>query len=379
MPNKTPKGGGSFRERPDGSWEYTVSVGNDIYGKRRRKSFYGDTQSECLKKHKKFLKEGDKTLSKPQEHTLSGWIDNEWLPIYKSKKVQVSTYKDYINLASHVKKHKIGGMKLSQVKPIHVTEFFTDIDEFSKSFRGQMRFLLNGAFECAIDNDFCTKNPVKRAEIAKKRQPEKEYFTEDEARAIVDFATTDNLFGLPVYIMLKTGIRGQEMRALTRSKIDFDKGSVLIDKAVKQDGKLGLPKNNKPRVIPISTEVAVFLKSKIPSDTKYIVGNDDYTTYDNFKDRYEAFFKRLNKFLTNAELEPISVKPSHCLRHTASTLWQAAGMPRELVAELLGHADVSTTAIYTHTQLSTLRRAIEQYDFSNVMADWRWVQDFLVK
>jgi hypothetical protein len=36
-----------------------------------------------------------------------------------------------------------------------------------------MRFLLNGAFESAIDNDYITKNPVRRAEIARSRNPRK--------------------------------------------------------------------------------------------------------------------------------------------------------------------------------------------------------------
>ena len=368
-PNKTPKGGGSFRERPDGSWEYTISLGADMYGTRRRKSFYGETQSECLKKYKRFLKEGEKSQSKTKEHTLSGWIDNEWLPVYKANKVQSSTYLNYTNLADHVKKHKIGNMKLSQIKPIHITAFFVDIDEYSKSFRGQMRFLLNGAFECAIDNDLCTKNPVKRAEIAKKHQPEKECFSQEEATAIIDFAKTDLVFGIPMYIMLNTAIRGQELRALTLNKIDFDKGKILINEAIKQNGKLGLPKNNKSRIVPINPEVSVFLKSKIDPNTNYIVGNTCYTTYDEFKDKYEAFFKRLNESLVNAGRKPIAMKPPHTCRHTVSTLWQAMGMPRELVAEILGHSSVDTTAIYTHTQLSTLSKAVEKYDFSNAMAD----------
>ena len=348
----------------NGTIEFTVSVGFDEYGKRKRKKFYGKTEAECRKKYKTFIKEGEKSQSKAQEHTLSDWIENEWLPVYKANKVQSSTYKDYLCLAVHIRKHKIGSMKLSQIKPINITAFFTDINEYSKSFRGQIRFLLNGAFECAIDNDLCFKNPVKRAEIAKKSTPEKECFNEDEARTIIDFAKSDKLFGLPIYIMLKTGIRGQEMRALTLNKIDFDKGKILIDTAVKQNGELGKPKNGKPRIVPVSSEVADFIRSRIDPATEYVIGEATYLTYDGFKDRYEAFFKRLNATLET----PIAPKSPHCLRHTASTLWQDKGMPREIVAEILGHADVSTTAIYTHTQLSTLSKAITQYDFGNPLA-----------
>ena len=88
-------------------------------------------------------------------------------------------------------------MKLTEVKPIHITEFFTSIIDYSYSVRKKTRFLLTSSFECAVDNDFCTKNPVRRAEIAKKPQAKKEPFTEYETKIILDFAKTDELFGIP--------------------------------------------------------------------------------------------------------------------------------------------------------------------------------------
>jgi integrase len=116
-------GDGSFRKLPNGSVEFCVSVGYDIYGKRQRKRFYGKTESECRKKHKEFLKGGEKQPSKAKEYTLSSWIDM-WLKIYKEKNVQSSTYKDYNHFVKHIKEHQIGKMKLSQIKPLHITEFF---------------------------------------------------------------------------------------------------------------------------------------------------------------------------------------------------------------------------------------------------------------
>jgi len=81
----------------------------------------------------------------------------------------------------------------------------------------------------------------------------------------------------------------------------------------------------KPRIVPMNPEVSAFLKSKIDPNINYIVGNTDYTTYDEFKDKYEAFFKRLNESLVNAGKKPIAMKPPHTCRHTVSTLWQAYG------------------------------------------------------
>jgi hypothetical protein len=127
------KGDGCFRKLPNGTVEYIVTIENDIYGNRQRKRFYGKTESECRKKYKEFLKAGEKQQGKTQERTLSVWLD-EWLSTYKANKVEASTYADYIYLANHVKEHKLGGMKLTAVKPLHVTEYFTNKAEYSHSF-----------------------------------------------------------------------------------------------------------------------------------------------------------------------------------------------------------------------------------------------------
>jgi len=356
-------GDGSFRKLPNGSIEFTVSVGFDVYGKHQRKRFYGKSQSECRKKHKEFIKGGEIKQNRSKEYTLIAWL-YDWLRVYKENKVEASTYKDYVYLASHVEKHKIGGMKLSRVKSLHVTEFFTSIISYSQSFRKRMRFLLNGAFECAVDNDFCVKNPVKRAEIAKKAQPEKEAFTEEETKVIVDFAKTDKLFGLPIYIMLNTGIRSGEMRALTVDKIDFESGVIKIDRAIKRTDELGRPKNDKTRYIPLKEGVTEFLKSKLYGKTGYVVGGDDYVTHSALRGRYEGFFNRLNLYLESKGEKPIGIKSPHSTRHTFGTLRQKNGMPIAMVMELLGHSSLAMTEKYTHFgDVATLSEAVRKYAY----------------
>jgi integrase len=361
------KGDGSFRKLPNGI-EYSVSIGYDAYGKRQRMRFYGKTETECRKRYKDFMKGGEKQPTGTKEYTLSKWLDL-WLVTYKKGNVEDSTYNDYIGLASHAKKHKIGKMKLSQVKSLHITEFFSNIIGYSHSFRKRMRFLLNGAFECAIDNDFCTKNPVKRAEIAKKTQPEKEAYTEEETRVIIEFAKTDKLFGLPIYIMLNTGIRSGEMRALTTDKIDFENGVIKIDSAIKHTGKLGRPKNGKTRYIPLEEDVIEYLTAKIQKNVKYLIGDSDYVTAAGFRSRYLWFFERLNKHLIENDEAALPKKPPHSTRHTFGTLLQKNGMPIAMVAALLGHNSTDVTDKYTHLRdVNILSEAVKKYPLLNRMA-----------
>jgi integrase len=368
MPRK--KGEGSYHKLPNGTFEFSIELDRDIYGKRQRKRFYGKTESECRKKYKEFIKEGEKSKSAvASEHTLSSWLD-VWLKTYKEKKVQSATYDDYVALAVHVKKHKIGGLKLSQVKPIHVTDYFTDKNDYSSSFLKRMRFLLNAAFESAIDNEYCDKNPVRRAEIPNKVQPEREAFTEEQVKTILDFAKTDRLFGLAIYIMFNTGVRSQEIRALTIHKIDFVSNIVTIDKAVKRNGELGLPKNNKTRYIPIKPEVSDFIRSHMWWCGRYIVGNADYVSKEGFRSRYNCFFNRLNKHLLRSKQEPIDGKSPHATRHTYATLLQKNGMPIAMVSALMGHESTDVTDKYTHvSDVATLSEAVDKYNLLGGMSE----------
>ena len=115
--SKTRKDGdGTFRKKPNGSIEYMVSYGNDIYGKRIRKSFSGKTEAECRRKAKEYEKELHSNKATLIECTLSEWLDT-WIDTYKSKTVQPSTYKEYKYIIEIIKGHQISQMKLNNIKP----------------------------------------------------------------------------------------------------------------------------------------------------------------------------------------------------------------------------------------------------------------------
>jgi integrase len=348
MARKKLKGG--FRKLQNGTIEYQVSLPHDIYGKRRRKAFYGKSEDECIDKYRNFVKNVSAETDTPRKHTLATWILDTWLPKFKQHKVEASTYADYIHLATHVKNHAIGDMKLDAVKSLHITEYFNDKIELSQSFRKRSKFLLNAAFESAIDNDFCTKNPVRGAEIASKQTPEKESFTESETQTILDFAEQDELFGVTACIMLNTGVRAGEMRAMQVSSIDFDRGFIAIDRAVKRTGELGLPKNKKTRQIPLEASVAAFLKERLRHKSGYIIGGDAYVTHLGFSGFYCC-------------VSIISY------RHTFASLRQKNGMPVAIVAQLLGHHSTEVTDKYTHLgDVDILSDAVRKYAFSKRMA-----------
>jgi len=349
--------------------EYIVTLDEpDIYGKRQKMRFYGKSEAICRKKYKEFLKKGgEQQPTQTKTYTLSSWLDL-WLETYKKSKVEASSLEDYKSLASHIKKHKIGNMTLTAIKPLHITEYFTSKADYSQSFFKKSRFILNAAFETAIDNDYCLKNPVRRAEAPKKVQPEKEAYSESQANIMLNFAKGDELFGICIYIMLNTGIRSGEMRALTVNSISFQDGIgiVTIDKAVKRTEEIGLPKNNKPRYVPLEEDVAEYLQAKLKGKTGYILGGDYFVSRAGFRSRYLWFFDRMNKYLESIGEFPIPYKSPHSTRHTFSTIRQKNGMPIAIVSKILGHCSTEVTDRYTHVgDIETLSTAVKRYKFSS--------------
>ena len=365
---KRKNGDGTFIKLSNGTIQFTISLGVDAEtGKRKRKKFYGRTEGECRKQYKAFIKEGEECVqpqSESEKYTLSAWIEDVWLPTYKKNKVEGSTYEDYRGLAGHIKGHRLGGMELASIKPMHVTEYFASKADYSASFLKRSKYLLNAAFETAIDNDLCDRNPVRRSEMVKKVQPEKEAYTESEVTAMANYAKQDDLFGVAMYIMLNTGVRSQEIQALQVEQVDLTRGIVTIDRAIKRTGEIGLPKNNKTRYIPLDRQSVEFLRTKLQGKTGYIVGNSHYVSREGFRSRHLWFFDRLNKYLLKEGESPVEMKSPHATRHTFGTLCQKRGMPIAIVSALMGHCSTDVTDKYTHlSDVETLSEAVQKYSF----------------
>lgn len=361
--NKRQHGDGTFRRLKNGSFEYTISLGTDVYGERLRKSFYGANKAECRRKAREFLKGVGQEKVVATDYTLGEWA-NRWLKSYRGtgKQAQTSTLEEYKYLSEFITSHKISKVKLIDIKPIMVDDFFNEaLSNYSHSTNKKVRFVLNAVFESAIENDLCYKNPVKKVAIPIKKPNKKTPFTDEEKEVIIEFAKTDELFGLAMIILLETGIRSGELRALQPSAFNFEDGYVLIDKAVKKTGELGFPKNGKSRIIPIREVILKHIENNIDLSAKYVVSGDYYTSESGIRSRYLCFFRRLNEQRKDSNLKPIPSYSPHICRHTYSTTLQRKGVPMTIVSTLLGHSSLEVTEGYTHlSALQDLKNAIEK-------------------
>jgi integrase/recombinase XerC len=155
-------------------------------------------------------------------------------------------------------------------------------------------------------------------------------------------------------LFYSTGMRLSELRGINRMDID------LLSQQVKVRGK-----GRKERIIPIGDHAQLALRnyeSKRDALLRAIGPSGDRT----------AFFlsnrgKRISvRAIQNAvkgfldKIDESSGLSTHSLRHTFATHLLDAGADLRAVQELLGHASISTTQIYTHTSVERLKQVYQK-------------------
>jgi integrase/recombinase XerC len=139
------------------------------------------------------------------------------------------------------------------------------------------------------------------------------------------------------------GLRVSELVALNYGAIDFSHGSARV-----------MGKGRKERICPLGTEAMAAL-AKFRADHARRTGPDDPVVLATPHRRMTVRAVQLlvKKYLALADL-PMDLSP-HKLRHSYATHLLNGGADLRAVQELLGHANLTTTQIYTHTSVARLK------------------------
>jgi integrase/recombinase XerC len=150
--------------------------------------------------------------------------------------------------------------------------------------------------------------------------------------------------------LVLTGLRRSELIAVRWRDLDLDGGcpSLLV-----RHGK-----GAKPRRQPVPAQLTCELTKRrevcLPQPNDFV-----FCGLQGGKLSATALTRLINRCVTPARLSKHVT--AHTLRHTAATwLRQATGDTR-LVAEYLGHADVSTVSIYAHVTDEEMHRAVQSF------------------
>ena len=121
-------------------------------------------------------------------------------------------------------------------------------------------------------------------------------------------------------------------------------------------------KGHKERIIPIYEQVAITVKKYIEETRPQLArGKSETALFLNARGERltrQGFWQKLKEYAKSAGLDE-QISP-HTLRHSFATHMLSGGADLRAVQELLGHANISTTQVYTHLTTEHIRRAYEK-------------------
>jgi integrase/recombinase XerD len=188
-----------------------------------------------------------------------------------------------------------------------------------------------------------TDNPATELELPRRRRTLPRTLSPGEAERLIDAAAGTTPRSLRdralVELLYGAGLRVSEAVGLERSAVDLERRLVRC-----------IGKGSKERVVPIGREAADALRRYLARGRPFLDRRHRPELFLNAKGgpltRAGAFFI-LRRLAGAAGLEPERVHP-HLLRHSFATHLLEGGADLRSVQEMLGHADLATTELYTH-------------------------------
>jgi integrase/recombinase XerD len=207
-------------------------------------------------------------------------------------------------------------------------------------------------FRYLVRHNLILYNPAADLDLpcTEKRLP-RQVLTAAEVERVLNAVTLAEPMGLRDRAMLETlystGIRRQELVHLTLRDLDRERGVVLIRR-----GKM-----KKDRMVPIGERALVWITKYLDELRPKLAGDPDDGVL--FLANYgePVTPKRLSQITHDAITRAAIGKQGSChlFRHTAATLMLEGGADIRYIQQLLGHASLSTTQIYTQVSIGKLK------------------------
>jgi integrase/recombinase XerC len=192
--------------------------------------------------------------------------------------------------------------------------------------------------------------------VLPKRKKNLAVFVEEEAlvKLLDNFSFGDGFAGIRnrtiIEMLYLTGMRRSELIGLRNVDVDLQEASVRVT-----------GKRNKQRIIPFVNPFLIRLEEYIKVRDEFITPEYEgwFFVTDKGNKLYDKFvYNTVNRYLTL--VTTIEKKSPHILRHTFATHMLNRGADLNAIKELLGHANLSATQIYTHNTFEKLRKVYKQ-------------------
>jgi len=232
---------------------------------------------------------------------------------------------------------------------------------YRSSSQAGMLTVVRLAFRFLVHTERLLASPCDRLDLRRpKRYGERRTLSEEELARMLDAISGADPLSLRdralFELLYGTGMRSGETLALLLTDVDLVSGRLLV-----REGKGG-----KDRLVPLGSKLCVHLGRYLEHGRPKLASRPDadrirfFLTLQGAPLRHHVVELQLKVRLKAAGIEPQGVSP-HVLRHSCATHLLASGAHLKQVAELLGHASMETTVVYTHFSPGSLRKVLKRF------------------
>lgn len=395
--------GSIYKRSSDGKWVGTIYLGV-VNKKRKRKTVYGRTQAEVVKKLRDARKEVDKGVTVTRSIRLEDWL-NRWLTI-ASKRTKPKTLATYRSYVDRYLIPALGRVRLDKLTTQHVRDLHDYVYSLglTSTTAGHAHAILSTALADAMRDDLVSRNVAAIESAPSNEEAQRRPLTLGEFGRFMAAVGDDRMASRWLFGFL-TGARQGEVLGLRWESADLDAGVVDLATQLQRipykhgcgskrdgawpcgrrgadrcpsraldvrpgfwhkqlDGNLCLqrPKTKgSTRVIPLP---AVLIEALRHRESAYLGEKGDYATdhglvwarldgrpIDSSDDREEW---------TNI-LKDVGIPHTqqHSMRHATSSIMAALKVEEHVRMSILGHSEEATNRRYTHVDLTQQRAAMD--------------------
>jgi integrase/recombinase XerC len=282
---------------------------------------------------------------------LSLYLDHLAFERGLSKLTQSNYKRDIEALLAHF---QMQDAALADAKPQHIRQLIAKLHGQGLGGKSIARMLSSwrGFFDYLVKQHEFKSNPCIGMRAPKSPKTLPQALSADQAVKLVD-VKEDDLLSLRDHAILElfysSGLRLAELVGLDHDQLDLVSGTVTVT-----------GKGNKTRIVPVGSHAISAIQTWISART--LIANNEsqalFLTKQGNRMTPRAVQYRLKEWAIkqgiNSDVHP------HMLRHSfASHVLQSSGDLRA-VQEMLGHANISTTQVYTHLDFQHLAKVYDQ-------------------
>ena len=282
--------------------------------------------------------------------SLISFLDYLSLEKNYSKHTVVAYEKDVVEFLAFAKmsfgENDLSGIQYAQIRSWIVQLVDSDVSNRTvnrkiSSLKAYYKFLLKiGEIEASPLAKHKSLKTPKRLQIPFSEVEVGAVF--EQLKAADDFVTLRDL--LIVELLYATGMRRAELVSLTMSSVDVSQKTVKI-----------IGKRNKERIVPLISGVLDTYKRYVECRSSVVSDDVDslLVTNKGLKIYSTLVYRIINRYFSETS-DKLKTSP-HILRHSFATHLLNQGADLNIVKELLGHASLASTQVYTHNSVQALK------------------------